>query len=122
MLDEDCFNFTLSSDKALFYALDGGYINYDAFRMLESFTFDAIIMECALGNEGTSKKCISHNNFKQCITTRDMLLSAGIIRPSSRVILSHIPSDKRVSIHDELAPLAMEEGMTLGYDGYFTAI
>jgi L-ascorbate metabolism protein UlaG (beta-lactamase superfamily) len=120
---EDTFNFILLSiDKALFYALDGGYINFDAFRVLKNITVDGVILECALGNEPQSERCISHNNFTQCVYTRNMLLASGIIKPTSRVILSHIPSDKKISIHDELAPLAKEAGMVLAYDGYFTLI
>ena len=119
---EECLNFLFLGDKNLFYALDGGWINRTAFEYLKQTRLDAIIMDTALELSEPSEKNLCHNDFSTLITIKKILLSCKIAHENTRFILSHIPSSKKRSVHDELSPLARENGFSLAYDGYFARI
>ena len=120
--DEKCLNFIISGEKTLFYALDGGFINTDAFRALKAYKLDAVIADTALEIEGASEKNLYHNDIHTVARIRDIFVSAKISHENTKFILSHIPSPRRRAIHEELAPIAKEYGLTLAYDGYFLRI
>ena len=60
---EECFNFLLVSDKSLFYALDGGYINHRAFSVLKMIHLDAIIFDCAMQESEATEGLLHHNDL-----------------------------------------------------------
>ena len=53
--EEKCLNFVISGEKSLFYALDGGFINTDAFSVLKTLKLDAVIGDTALEIEGATE-------------------------------------------------------------------
>lgn len=120
--DEKCLNFILGGERSLFYALDGGFINADAFRVLKTLKIDAVIADTALEIEGATEKNLYHNDIHTVARIKDILLSSKISNENTKFILSHIPSPKRRAIHEELSPIAREYGLTLAYDGYFLRI
>ena len=119
---EECYNYVLMGEKNLFYALDGGFINYSAFKFLSNIKLDAVIADAAFCNLEKMPKSLEHNNIEFCRIIKETFMQSGIIDPSAKFILSHIPSDKKISIHEIVLPLAQEYGMTLAYDGYFTSV
>ena len=119
---EECLNFIIAADKTLFYALDGGFINYEAWRVIKEVRIDGVIFDCALEIQPTSAKCMHHNNISGVKSIKDMLLASGVISESARLVISHVPSDKKRSIHDELTAAAREIGVSVAYDGYYFAI
>lgn len=119
---EVCLNFLISRDKTLFYALDGGFINSGAFKLLKETKLDCAILDCALELSEATSASISHNNFDMIKIIRSMLLSSSVATPSTRFVLSHIPFSKKRSVHTELSEAASEFGITVGYDGYFFLI
>lgn len=120
--DEDCFNFIVMSDRNLFYCLDGGWINSRAFAAIEQLKLDAIIMDCALEAAPPSVKNLIHNDIHTLARIKCIMESAGVVHEKTRFIISHIPSLRKRQIHDELAPIASDYGMTLAYDGYFVTL
>ena len=116
---EECLNFIIATDKTLFYALDGGYINYDAWRVIKEVRLDGVITDCALENTPISKECMYHNNIDAVKTMKELFSASEIAGEDTRFILSHIPSDKKRQIHDELLPIAREYGLSVAYDGYY---
>lgn len=117
--DEICLNFLISSDKTLFYALDGGFINIGAEKFLSETKIDAVILDCALELQDASAALLYHNNLELANVIRKILSKNG---SNAKVVLSHIPSDRKHSIHDELSESAEKFNMTVAYDGYFWSI
>ncbi len=119
---ERCLNFIVSKDRTLFYALDGGFINSDAWRVLKELYLDAVIMDTAAELAPPSDKLLYHSGYSMNCAIRGILLSAKVAGDNTRFILSHIPSPRRRSVHEELSALAKEEGLTVAYDGYYLNI
>ena len=119
---EMCLNFALSRDKTLLYALDGGGINFSAWKTLSQLKIDAVIMDCALENSEPSYALTFHNNAVTAKLFRDIFVSGGICEPTAKFVLSHIPTDRKRSVHDELTAAVRAYGMSVAYDGYFFSI
>ncbi|MBR5139905.1 MAG: MBL fold metallo-hydrolase [Clostridia bacterium] len=120
--DEKCLNLLVCGDKSLFYALDGGFINNDAFSVLKNFKIDVFIMECALDNSPATEKNLYHNDIHTNARIKEIFLSSKICNDGTKFLLTHIPTSKKRAIYDELAPIAREYGLSLAYDGYFLRI
>jgi len=120
--DEKCLNFILSGEKSLFYALDGGFINTEAFSLLKTMHIDAVIADTALEAESATEKNLYHNDIHTVARIKDIFFTSKISHENTKFILSHIPSPRRRAIHEELSPIAKEYGLTLAYDGYFLRI
>ena len=120
--DEVCLNFLISRDKTLFYGLDGGFLNSGAWKFLSETKIDALILDCTLELSPATKDALFHNNFDMIKIIRSVMLSASVITPGTRVVLSHIPFSKKRSVHAELSEAAGDFGITVGYDGYFFLI
>ncbi len=119
---EMCLNFILVKDKALLYTLDGGGIAFNAWKTVSNIKLDAVIAECALELSPTSFKNTYHNNLDTVRFLRDVLISGGICEPNVKFVITHIPSDRKRSVHDELSGAARTIGMSVAYDGYFFSI
>ena len=119
---EICFNFLFTGSRNFFYALDGGFINEAAFRILKQVSLDAIIADAALEALPPCEQNLYHNDIHTLARIKSLFTASGIVTEKTKFILSHLPSDKRRALHDELTPIAEENGMILAYDGYFTRI
>lgn len=108
--------------KRLFYGLDGAFINAAAMEVLKEVTLDAVILDCALGNEPYSDKSVNHNNLDMVRTIYDILMSSGTANDNTKFILSHIPTAKKRFIHDELCEAVADSPIKVAYDGYFLGI
>ena len=121
-LSEECFNFLITGDRCLLYALDGGWINGRAWNVLKLVKLDAVICDAALEMEEASEKNLYHNDLGTLARIKSIYEQNGVTNEKKRFILSHIPTDKRREIHEELTPVAAKMGMTVAYDGYFARI
>lgn len=119
---EMCLNFVLSKDKTLLYALDGGGIAFGAWKTLSQLKIDAVIAECALDTSEDVYATVYHNNANALKSLKNILVSGGICDTGCKFILTHIPTDKKRPIHDELTAAVRSYGMFVAYDGYFTSI
>ena len=70
----------------------------------------------------TSYASTYHNNIKAVKALKDILISGGISEPTVKFILTHVPSDRKRPIHDELSSIAKSFSMSVAYDGYFFSI
>ena len=121
-LSEECFNFLITGDRCLLYALDGGWINGRAWNVLKLVKLDAVICDAALEMEEASEKNLYHNDLGTLARIKSIYEQNGVTNEKTKFILSHIPTDKRREIHEELTPVAAKMGMTVAYDGYFARI
>ena len=119
---EECYNFLFTGSRNLFYALDGGWINERAFRILKHVTLDVIIADTALDTSTPCQANLYHNDIETLIRMKALFEAEGILYEKSKFILSHVPSDKKRPIYEELSPIAKENGMILAYDGFFARI
>ena len=119
---EMALNFVLSRDKTVLYALDGGGINFGAWKTLSQLKIDTVIAECALELSDTSYALTYHNNLTAAKVLKDILISGGIGAENMKFVLTHIPSDRKRSVHDELASAARGYGIYVAYDGYFFSV
>lgn len=117
---EMCFNFIISREKTLFYGLDSAGISLAAWKMLKQEKIDTFILDCALENKDYSSKNMQHGNFAEILKTRKIFVDAKICTEDAKFILSHIPTDRRRSIHEEMTEIAKTHGFTVAYDGYFS--
>ncbi len=121
-LGEECFNFLIYSDKAIFYGLDGGWLNQRAWGVLSNSSLDAVICDAALEATPASEDAIYHNDIHTAAKIREIFIKSGIATEKTKFVLSHIPTDKKRSVHEELSPVARGYGMILSYDGYFFTV
>lgn len=119
---EMCLNFVLTRDKSLFYAVDGGGVNFNAWKTLAELKLDAVIIDCALEISETSFASTYHNNLEAVKTVKDILIAGKIAENNLKVVLTHIPSDRKRPIHDELSAAARGYGMSVAYDGYYFSV
>lgn len=119
---EDVFNFVISSDKTLLYALDGALINYEAYKILQGIKLDAIIADCALEMSEVNARSMHHGSLRTATLMRDILVGCGICQPNARFVLSHIPTDRKREIHAPLTQEAARVGIFVAYDGYFLSL
>ena len=120
---ETPFNFLIECEgKTVFYGLDGAWLNPLAWQVLEEVKLDAAVLDCALANEQYSGKCAEHNNLEMAVTIRDIFISAGVANEHTKFFLSHIPSSKKRSYHEELTEAVADLPFKIAYDGYFVGI
>ena len=100
---EMCLNFIITRDKALLYALDGGGINFAAWKTISQLKLDAVITECALELSPTVYASIYHNNLSAAAALRDILISGKIAEEGVKFVITHVPTSKKRSIHTELS-------------------
>ncbi len=117
------FNFLIEYEgKTVFYGLDGAMIHPDAWRILKEIKLDAAILECALANSDYSGASVNHNNLLSVTVIKDIFLSSGVADENTKFILSHIPTSKKRSVHEELLAAVEGTSFKIAYDGYFLGI
>lgn len=119
---EKCLNFIISKDKTLFYALDGALINLDAWKMIKTLKLDAVIMDTAAELSLPPEAQLYHSDYQMNLKIKSMLIASKLTSPSTRFILSHIPSSRKSGLHETLSALAKDNGLTVAYDGYYISI
>lgn len=120
---EATLNFLFRNGKSFFYGLDGGFINPMAYKVLREVKPELYILDCALGDEKISEASVYHNNLDGALKIRELLINSGVATEETRFILSHLPSEKRREIHEELS-LKLEEypSVKAAYDGYYLKV
>ena len=123
ILTETTLNFLIECDKKkLFYGLDGAFVNPSAMEILDKVTLDAVILDCALGNDVYSAKSANHNNLDMVRVIYDIFVASGTANDNTKFILSHIPALKKRFMHEEMCEATMDSPFKIAYDGYFLGI
>lgn len=119
---EVALNFLIRRDKTLLYALDGAGINPHAFEVLKEVTLDGCVFDCALADGEYSVESVNHNNLDAVKTIIDILTKAECCTDGTKHIISHLPSSKKLGLHDRLTALLEETTIKVAYDGYYICI
>lgn len=111
--------------KCLHYAVDDGrhkvllawdgLWSEDVWRRLESWRFDAVVMECTHLGPSTADMT-GHLTLAQFVRTRDRLLSRGIIDEATPVVAMHI-GDNGGLTYSEAAEVGRQHGFVVSHDG-----
>ena len=83
---------------------------------------DAAVLDCSRADKPFDAEDFEGLSLEGAILTKRILESSGVARAHCRYILSHVGTDKKRKLHEELLPLAEEAGLTLSYDGYFLGL
>ena len=116
---ERVLNYVISRDKNLLYLLDGAFLHQEAFKLISELKFDAVIMDTACELSPPTAELMKHGSYDVNRIVKGILTSAGATNEKTRFILTHIPSPRKRSVHEELSARASEDGFTVAYDGYF---
>lgn len=112
-------------DGCLHYAVDDGehkaLLAWDGpweeevWKRLESWTFDALLMECV--HMGPAEKPLGgHLTFDSFVSTKNRLIEQGTLREDSLVVAVHI-GDNGGLTYEEAQEMCSSYGITVGYDG-----
>ena len=120
---ETVLNFLIKKEKSFFYGLDGGFINPASYKVLKEIKPEVYILDCALGDGKYTEGAIYHNNLDGALSIREILINSSVATSETKFILSHLPSEKKRDIHEELS-LLLEEypSVRLAYDGYYLTL
>lgn len=119
---EIAYNYVIQRDKTLFYGLDGAWINAESWQILKALKPSGFVLECTLANAEYSPACFYHNNLDMVKKIKSIIEGAGALSDGAKFIISHLPTSKKQSIHEELSELAAQCGIKVAYDGYFVAL
>jgi hypothetical protein len=120
---EVAFNFYINREKSFFYGLDGGWLRADTFEILRHAPCSAFVLDCHEGDGGIGPGCVYHNSFSTAMTIRELLISSGAATEGCKFILSHLPSQKKISVHETLTELTREmPDVKIAYDGYYLGL
>lgn len=120
---EIALNYLIECDgKTIFYGLDGAMIAPGAWQILKECKLDVCVLECALANDGYSGECFNHNNLEMALKIHEIMLAAGVATEQTKFILSHLPTSKKRTIHEEMCEAVENTPFKVAYDGYFLGI
>ncbi len=121
--NETPLNFIIEcDDKTLLYALDGAFIDADAWQVLKEVKLDVAVLDFGAGISDYSSACVLHNNIQTVTAMREIFISSGVASESTKFILSHIPSGKKSPTHEEITSTIADTPFKLAYDGYFLGV
>jgi hypothetical protein len=55
-------------------------------------------------------------NFRKVLLARQLFVERGLLKPGAKFCASHI-CPHWTPVHDEIAPVMAEKGVTIAYDG-----
>ena len=101
--------------KRLLYALDTGGYKEDRLKIILDHKYDAVVMENTFGINPETKTG-GHMSLNRNIEFRDLLLEKGCIAKDTPVFFTHM-SPHWAPPHDIYAPMMLEKGFIVAYDG-----
>ena len=74
-----------------------------------------VSLDCTEGTLPVDPK--GHMNLRQCVQTKERLLSIGAADKHTLFVLNHFSHNGENTLYDDLLPYAKQEGFLLSYDG-----
>ncbi len=108
------YNYVLERDgRTILYALDTGWFLPETQAEIERHQYDLAVIEGTFGY-GAEDEC--HMNFRKVAEARRLFREKNLLKPGALFCISHI-SPHFTPIHDEIAPVMAQQGITVAYDG-----
>lgn len=107
-------NYIIERDgKTLLYALDTGWFLPETYAEIARHRYDLVVIE---GTFGFGAESEAHMNFRKLEDARRLFVQDGLLKPGAPFCASHI-CPHFTPVHDEVAPMMAEKGITVAYDG-----
>ena len=108
------YNYVVEREgRTLLYALDTGWFLPETLAEIGRHRYDLVVLEGTFGY-GAEDEC--HMNFRKAAEARRLFGEKGLLKPGALFCLSHI-CPHFTPVHDEIAPIMAEQGITIAYDG-----
>ena len=108
------YNYVIKRDgRTILYALDTGWFLPETLAEIERLSFDLAVVEGTFGC-GAEAEC--HMNFRKLEEARRLFEEKGLLKPGALFCASHL-APHFMPVHDEIAPVMAEKGITVAYDG-----
>jgi len=100
--------------KTLLYALDTCWFPDESLERIGQFRYDVVVLDATYGVSPEHDE--QHNNLALVERAYALFQEHGLLKEGARFCISHI-SPHWNPIHDDLAPMMAEKGITVPYDG-----
>ena len=110
--------FVIEKDgKSIGYFHDTSLLPNESLAQLAQLThpMKLVSLDCTEGTLPIDPK--GHMNLRQCIQTRQQLISIGAADENTIFILNHFSHNGENTLYDDLCPIAEQEGFLVSYDG-----
>ena len=117
--EEPCVHYLLhdlASGRKLYYALDGAWTTYAAYRRLRQHTLDALVWDCTMSASG-DYRIFEHSNLDMLDIQRRTFANLGILAPNAPVYLDHLAWTLWPQEREAARRLAAGHGFLLAQDG-----
>ncbi len=105
-----------AKNKTFFYALDGAWLMTETWREIKKEKLDAIIWDATIGQQNGDYRIFEHNSLDMIRYMNQTLRSNGVLKDSSRILLSHMA--RTLHSHQvELKKTLLPEKIIPAHDG-----
>jgi len=112
--DERGLNYIIQrKSKTILYALDTGWFLDETYEEVKRHTYDLVVIE---GTFGFGAEAEAHMNLRKVRDARRLFEGDGLLKADAFFCTSHLCAHY-TPVHDEIAPLMAEHGITVAYDG-----
>ena len=114
---EKCLIYLIEgSTRSVLYATDGSWLLTTTWNYLRKKQLDALIWDATVGESKGDYRVFSHNDLTMIRHMNQSLLKGKILRPDTKIILTHI-ARKLHPAHEVLEKRLLPEGLIPAYDG-----
>ncbi|MCA1594808.1 MAG: hypothetical protein LC772_00050 [Chloroflexi bacterium] len=99
--------------KTILYLLDTGWFLDETLARIGDFRYDLVVVE---GTFGEGHDAPQHMNFDKVERAHGLFRERGLLKEGAPFCVSHI-APHWSPVHDEIAPVMAEKGITIAYDG-----
>lgn len=108
------YNYIIERDgRTILYALDTGWFLPESLAEIEKHRFDLAVIEGTFGYGAESE---GHFNFRKLLEAHKLFQERGLLKPSGIFCVTHL-CPHWSPVHDEIAPVLGQKGITVAYDG-----
>ena len=99
--------------RTILYATDTGWFLPETYAEIAKHRYDLAVVE---GTFGFGADCDGHMDFRKLEKARQQFDRDGLLKPGAHFCATHI-APHFTPVHDEVAPMMAEKGVTVAYDG-----
>ena len=114
------FLFNLAG-KHVLYALDGAWLETPSWKAIQNLQLEAVIWDGTIGDIPGDYRVFAHNSLPMIRLMNQSLKANGVLKDSSRIILSHMARTLHPT-HEKLQVKLADEGMEAAHDGMIVRI
>jgi len=99
--------------RTILYATDTGWFVPETYAEIAKRQYDLAVVE---GTFGFGADCDGHMDFRKLAKVRQQFDRDGLLKPGAQFCATHI-APHFTPVHDEVAPMMADKGVTVAYDG-----